>query len=445
MRFYFFKIFILILCSLVFSVPLKAETILVHFRKFSHQNPWQKGSHYERKVPAIVADQDFLLALLTPGEFPLFSETNPETKPGTRLYLFKHDPQTGLALFSHKGKFSSKRKSHFGDSNHSICSKFFPKQEWGSPDLSNSILKMSKRPGPEGNTRNFLYSKNIICGYTDGHWNIPAEYLYLFLRSSSNHPIVHPGFSFDDSLTIPEKKFYFPDSSYGVVVSEVFPGVGPAHSLFPGDAIYAINGEVFTHSPNRQEVFSKILMNHHRLALPGTNVTLSVFRAGKRKEITYPLKSYTEDSFFIPSDSGASPPPCLISGGLFFTELTGAYLKESGDRYRENSDKKLLYLYESFNKKVHPEKNRLVFISRVFPDSANQGFHDFQDQILESVNDQTVRSLSDLKEILDKNQKESIVFRFSGNRIAVFSKEQLQSLNQKILLNYNLDKLDNLH
>lgn len=76
MKFYFFKIFVLVLCSLTISVPLKAETILVHFRKFSHQNPWQKGSHYERKVPAIVADQDFLLALLLPGEFPLFSETN---------------------------------------------------------------------------------------------------------------------------------------------------------------------------------------------------------------------------------------------------------------------------------------------------------------------------------------------------------------------------------
>lgn len=124
--------------------------------------------------------------------------------------------------------------------------------------------------------------------------------------------------------------------------------------------------------------------------------------------------------------------------------MTGSYLKESGDQYRENSDKKLLYLYESFNKKIHPEKNRLVFISRVFPDPANQGFHDFQDQILESVNNKTVRSLPDLKKILNENQDEYIVFRFSGNRIAAFSREQLQSLNSKILSNYNLDKLDNL-
>lgn len=80
----------------------------------------------------------------------------------------------------------------------------------------------------------------------------------------------------------------------------------------------------------------------------------------------------------------------------------------------------------------------------MFPDSSNQGFHDFQDQILESVNDKAVRSLSDLKEILKENRDEHIVFRFSGNRIATFEKEQLQSLNQKILSNYNLDKLDNL-
>ncbi|MBE8365198.1 PDZ domain-containing protein [Leptospira borgpetersenii] len=444
LTFPFFQVCISVLWSLTISGPLKAETILVHFRKFSHQNPWQKGLYYERKVPAIITDRDFLLALLSPGELPLFSETNPETKPGTRLYLFKHDPETGLALFSHRGKFSAKRKSRFGNSRYSPCSKFFPKPEWESPDLSNAIMKISRPSGAEGSERKFLYSKNMICGYTDGNWNIPVEYLFLFLHSSSSNPIVHPGFSFDDALTIPEKKFYFPDSYYGVVVSEVYPGVGPVHNLFPGDAIYSINGENFTHPPDRQEVFSRILTKNQHLILPGSIVTLGVFRAGKRKEVTYSLKNYTEDSFFIPSNSGTKPPSYLISGGLFFTELTGSYLKESGDQYRENSDKKLLYLYESFNKKIHPEKNRLVFISRVFPDPANQGFHDFQDQILESVNNKTVRSLSDLKKILNENQDEYIVFRFSGNRIAAFSREQLQSLNSKILSNYNLDKLDNL-
>lgn len=433
-----------LISGFIAPASLEAETILVHFRKFSHQNPWQKGSYYERKVPAVVVDPDFLLALLPPGELPLFSEMNPDTRPGTRLYIFKHDPETGLALFSHKGKFSSKRKVHLGGTHHSSCSGFFPKLEWSHPDFSNSILRMSRQSREEGGERKFLYSKNIICGYSDGRWNVPSEYLSAFVNGASSNPISHPGFSFDDALTVPERKFYFPDSSYGVVVSEVLPGVGPVHNLFPGDAIYSINGQGFSHQPDKQEILSRILFKNHHIALPGTSVTLGVFRAGKRREITYSLKSYTEEFFFIPSKSGTKPPAYLISGGLFFTELTGAYLKESGDKYRENSDKKLLYLYESFNKKIHPEKNRLVFISRVFPDSSNQGFHDFQDQILESVNDKAVRSLSDLKEILKENRDEHIVFRFSGNRIATFEKEQLQSLNQKILSNYNLDKLDNL-
>ncbi|PKA03540.1 PDZ domain-containing protein, partial [Leptospira ellisii] len=101
-------------------------------------------------------------------------------------------------------------------------------------------------------------------------------------------------------------------------------------------------------------------------------------------------------------------------------------------------------LYESYDKKAHPEKNRIVFVSRVFPDPENQGFHDFQDQILETVNDRPVRSLTDLKEILRESQDEYAVFRFSGNRIAAFANDQLKRLNQKILANYNLDKLDNL-
>ncbi|XDD49097.1 serine protease [Leptospira sp. WS92.C1] len=434
----------LVLFSAILPGSIQAESILVHFKRFSHQNPWQKGSHYEKKIPAIVVNPDFLLALLPPGEFPLFSEMNPETKPGTRLYIFKHDPETGLALFSHKGKFSSKRQAHFVQSSQSGCSSFFPKLEWAFPEFSHSVLRMSRQQREETGERKFLYSKNGICGYTDGRWNIPSEYLTVFFQSPSSNPISHPGFSFEDSLTVPEKKFYFPDSSYGVVVSEVFPGVGPVHNLFPGDAIYSINGQGFSSPPDRQEIYSRILVRNHHLVSPGNNVILGVFRAGKRREVTYVLKPYTEEFFFIPSKFGTKSPPYLISGGLFFTELTGAYLKESGDKYRENSDKKLLYLYESYNKKSHPEKNRLVFISRVFPDSENQGFHDFQDQILESVNDSPVRSIADLKEILKENHHEFIVFRFSGNRIATFQKDQLQQLNQKILSNYNLDKLDNL-
>ncbi|AOP34561.1 serine protease [Leptospira tipperaryensis] len=439
-------ILLLLFLSPFFGGPLRSETILVHFRKFSHQNPWQKGTHYEKKVPAIIANSDFILALLPPGELPLFSEMNPETAPGTRLYIFKHDPETGLALFSHRGKFSGKRRVHpnFAGAHQAGCSHFFPKLEWANPDFSNSILRMSKHQREESSERKFLYSKNIICGYSDGRWNVPAEYLSYFLHSPSSNPITHPGFYFDDALTVPEKNFYFPDSSYGIVVSEVLPGIGPVHNLFPGDAIYSINGQGFSSPPSRQEIYSRILSHNHHHSPPGTQVTLGVFRAGKRREISYGLKPYSEEFFFIPSKSGTKPPSYLISGGLFFTELTGAYLKESGDKYRENSDKKLLYLYESYNKKSHPEKNRLVFISRVFPDAENQGFHDFQDQILESVNDKRVRSLTDLKEILNESKDEYVVFRFSGNRIATFQKEQLRTLNQKIISNYNLDKLNNL-
>ncbi|TGM57059.1 S1C family serine protease [Leptospira adleri] len=443
-RFLLGRIFYLLFLTLFFGNSLSSETILVHFRKFSHQNPWQKGTHYEKRIPAIIANSDFILALLPPGELPLFSEMNPETKPGTRLYIFKHDPETGLALFSHRGKFSEKKRAHFLGANQSGCTHFFPKLEWAHPDFSNSILRISRHQREESSERKFLYSKNGICGYSDGRWNVPAEYLSSFLYGASSNPISHPGFYFDDALTVPEKNFYFPDSSFGIVVSEVLPGIGPVHNLFPGDAIYSINGRGFSSPPSRQEIYSRILSHNHHHSTPGTAVTLGVFRAGKKREISYNLKPYSEEFFFIPSKSGTKPPPYLIGGGLFFTELTGAYLKESGDKYRENSDKKLLYLYESYNKKSHPEKNRLVFVSRVFPDSENQGFHDFQDQILESVNDKRVRSLSDLKEILNESQDEYVVFRFSGNRIATFQKEQFRSLNQKILSNYNLDKLDNL-
>lgn len=428
-------------------------SVLVHFRKYSHHNPFQKGIPYQRKIPAIRLDERSAIALLKPGEVPLFAEMHPEESAGRKAYFQKVDVDTGLGILLLPEDFG-RSKGFFPivsleDSPRAFasCSSFFPNQEWGSLEFSKSILSLSKlnrKENTEGN-RSFLFGGKKVCGFTDGSWNVGSDVLKRFFASrfASASPFPHPGFLAESSLTPAEEDYYFPKGSVGTVVSEVFPGIGPAHNLFPGDAIIAVNG-IPVASKQKQVLYDLLLSQKGRALNTGETVELSLYRDGKKREIRYKLRPYSEDSFLIPESSDRTAPKYLISGGLLFTELTKTYLKEYGEKYKSAGDRKLVYLAESFSRKMHPERSRIVLLSRTFPDEKNRAYQEFQDLILESVNEKLVDSVEGLKIAIQENKGEFLVFRFSGNKIAVFDKAELRQLDERIKSLYSLDSLDNI-
>lgn len=448
-----------LISSIVAFSSMEAKTtgsefsVLVHFRKYSHHNPFQKGAPFQKKVPAIRLDERTALALLKPGEVPLFAEIHPEESAGRKAYFQKVDVDTGLAiLLLPEGEGKSKRNfalSVLDDHPRTspACSAFFPNQEWASLEFSKTILSLSKlsRKDNTDGTRNFLFGGKKVCGFTDGSWNLGSDHLKRFFASRfySHSPFPHPGFLAESSLTPAEEEYYFPKGSLGSVVSEVLPGIGPAHNLFPGDAIVSVNG-IPVGSKQKQALLDLILAKHGAFSNSGDQVELSVYRDGKKKEIRYRLRPYGEEAFLIPESSDKIAPKYLISGGLLFTELTKAYLKEYGEKYKSSGDRKLVYLAESFSRKMHPERSRIVLLSRTFPDEKNRAYQEFQDLILESVNENVVDSLDSLKSAILGNRQEFLIFRFSGNKIAVFDKAELKNLDERIKALYSLDSLDNI-
>ncbi|TGK13076.1 peptidase A2 [Leptospira fletcheri] len=427
--------------------------LLVHFRKYSHHNPFQKGVPFQKRVPAIRLDEKTALALLKPGDIPLFAEMHPDESAGRKAYFEKVDPETGLGILTLPNDMSRSKKripfSHLEPHRNSkTCSSFFPTLEWASLENSRALLPLSRISRKEGTepVRKFLISHGFICGFTDGSWNGGADLLrrFYFNRGMSPSPFPHPGFTADTSLTPAEENYYFPKGSVGVVVSEVLPGVGPMHNLFPGDAILSVNG-IPVSSKDKQALYDLILRRHGVPVNSGENVHLSLYRDGRRRELSYHLRPYDEDSFLIPERTGKSAPRYLISGGLLFTELTQSYLKEFGEKYKSSAERKLVYLAESFSRKLHPEKKRIVLLSRTFPDEKNRAYQEFQDLILESVNDKIVDSIDGLKEILATSKDDFYVFRFAGNKIVVFTKEEAKDLDSRIKSLYSLDTLDNVN
>ncbi|MCE9500015.1 MAG: serine protease, partial [Leptospira sp.] len=215
----------------------------------------------------------------------------------------------------------------------------------------------------------FYFSGNTLCGMQSGDGILHRDYILHFLQNQGIGTFIPgPGFSFRHKLTPEEKDFYSLKRETGVIVEEVFPGSGGYNILFPGDSIVAVNGialKKFSEGDLFQEVLKEILLTGYGLRKRDSPVRLSVYRNRKKMEIEYHLIPLDLNQKFIPENLNLQKEKFILTGGFVFTELSGEYLKEHGEDYKNNSNRKLLYLYENYRGKKNPEKERLVILAKV--------------------------------------------------------------------------------
>ena len=118
------------------------------------------------------------------------------------------------------------------------------------------------------------------------------------------------------------------------------------------------------------------------------------------------------DEVAIPTLSFDAQPRYLVSGGLVFQQLTGAYLQEWGDKWTERAPQRLVELF-SFQqeKRADPEK-KVVFLSQVLPAAINLGYQQYSGLVLERLNGKEIYSLADLAAVLDEAKEGNLVFEF---------------------------------
>ncbi len=421
------------------KLPIEVETI---FRNRSHQNPWFVGEPIRHRSSAIAIDSNTYFTITLANEIPLQGEIISSEKPNQKLFIRKYDPSTGFTLISRET--SSKKISYQISFPKSYKNCLFEDPKYVQLPFSSLQIKSFKIDNLRSE---FVFQNEKFCGIRQGQYVIPFDYIELFIKSELNSPFAHPGFDFEDELNSSEKSFYFPEGRKGILVTTVYPGIGPLNRLYPGDAIFAINGIPLSSIPKdsfHHTVYDLILRNKGRLLTIGSQIKLSVNRMGKNFEIVYKLKPYNESEFLVPSSHPNIEPPYLISGGIFFTELTGAYLKEFGKDYRLKSEKKLLYITEYFASRQHPHRDRIVILSRVIPHPFTKAYHNFQDLILESVNEQKVRNLPELKQLILSTRENFIRFQFSGSKQIILEKSELFRIDEEISNSYNINSLDNI-
>ncbi len=445
---------ILLLIFILITVPIyshnieNARILDVNFthQKLSHQNPWLVGEPFTKKSSAIYLGNGIFFAITQTKQNPSLAEFDSFDFFAPKLSITAYDSETGFTLM----KIGEVPKSVLSVSIdeyqvNKTCQK--GKTRYVFLPFSKTPIRVFLLDKKETFEPKFVLKNNVLCGIEYSDYLIPTEYIRFFVQSGGVG-IPHPGITFDIMLTPSEMEYYSKERENTVLVTESIPGVGPAYNLFPGDLVYEINsvklGKLDSWDKS-DRIYDLVLRNSKdKLRKLGEKIELKFYRNNRSNTVSYDLRKYTTDDFLIPDEAKSRRPLYLIAGGFFFTELTNAYLKEFGEEYRLKSEKKLLYLTEYYQKKVHPVREKIVILSRVFPLEGNLGYHDFSDIVLEKVNGIRITSLSQLKDMIQTDDKGYFAFEFSGGKIAFFSRREIMELEQELQNTYRIGKTQNI-
>lgn len=449
-----FKFIFVIFASFVTLLPLGAEEFedkrvvesRITFQKTSHQNPWLVGEPFARKLNLIYVGKGLFFGVTLPKQNPVFAEFESFDYSVPKLAIKSYDEETGFILLETNG-ISKLPKPVVLDLK--SFNKQCPtgKSRYVFLPFSKTPIKVFLFEKKTSEEAEFFFKNQVLCGVTIAEYLIPTEYVETFYRTNGK-PFPHPGLVFDVNLTPSEREYYSQNMNNPLLVTEVVPGVGPTYNLFPGDLITEINSTSLTKIDDwdrADKVYDLILRKPNgTLRELGEPVQLKIRRNFQNQSVGYDLRAYDSNDFLIPEEAKKRTPLYLIVGGFFFTELTNAYLKEFGSEYRVKSEKKLVYLSDYYQKKVHPVREKIVILSRVFPLEGNLGYQEFQDLVLEKVNGIRVTSLSQLKSLLQSEDATYFAFELSGGKIAFFTRKEILDLQQELQSTYKLGRSYNL-
>lgn len=186
----------------------------------------------------------------------------------------------------------------------------------------------------------------------------------------------------------------------GVVVIETSQLKDQHDIIKPLDIILEVDGFGIDMMGNYKDPdFGRLLLENLavRNKFAGDIVTFKIWRDGKEQIVKFKLPKFSYSEQIVPQQVFDKEPEYLIIGGLIFQPLTEPYLRSFGNDWRRIAPFRLVYL-SSMN--ATADMPSLVVLSAVLPDYFNIGYHDYRALVVDTVNNFTVRNLSDLSKAL---------------------------------------------
>ncbi len=234
-----------------------------------------------------------------------------------------------------------------------------------------------------------------------------------------------------------QRAFYNTGEDSGLLVNKV---AGPRSSqcLAAGDIILAIDGHKI--GPNGMvELPGNLFVPIDYLAARKQlheSVLFTVNSNGKPVTLRCELSWNWKNVWQVSSVRFDYRPNWLELGGIILVEMTDEVFQFISD-YEVDVDGYVSDAQVELQPQTPARPERLLYVVNVLPHDANSGY-EFYDQILISFNGHSVRSLSQLKELLAENKSDWVELGFHSGSKAVFKRDELRAISETLQQEYGL-------
>ncbi|MBM4149256.1 MAG: serine protease [Lentisphaerae bacterium] len=133
---------------------------------------------------------------------------------------------------------------------------------------------------------------------------------------------------------------------------------------------------------------------------PGDRSKVDVLREGSMRSLDVPLYRFSDTDALVPENVEGNPEPYIVASGMVLRELSARYLYAFGSDWQTKANVRLAHAYTF--RRMAPDRpgDRIVILSHVLPDDANNGYQHLRDEIVTGVNGEPVRNLNDVFALL---------------------------------------------
>ncbi len=243
------------------------------------------------------------------------------------------------------------------------------------------------------------------------------------------------------------RRYGLDEEESGVLLVHVVYGSSAAGLLQAGDVVLSIedtlvadDGTIEFRDKERTS-FAYLIQNQQ----VGESIDLVVLREGDRLSLTIDLKHPMERDWLVPMEQYDILPTYYIYGGVVFVPLTKNLMRMWGNNWFNNAPKE--FVVQLNNNVVTEERDELVIALKVLAADVNQGYHNENHWIIDSVDDVQVRNMRHLVELVEQNaDNEFIEFRDRGGRKILLDRAKVEAEQASILAIYRIasDRSDDL-
>ena len=244
------------------------------------------------------------------------------------------------------------------------------------------------------------------------------------------------------------QKLGLDENSGGCLISRVYEQGSGYRQLQKGDVLLAIGKYKldawgrYDHPPFGQMFFSHLFSDH----FIDEKLPVTIMRDKKQMDIDLELTDIDDSKWLIPRNLLAEKTDFIIRGGFLFVPLTQTYLREWGGDFQNKAPLGLVFTYEKNDDKIKKEDlGDIVILSQVLPHPSNVGLQRQGGSIVSKVNGEPLKSLKQLKTLLDDTQQDVIKLSLEpGDSPLWLSPQTLKNADLDIQRSYGINILENI-